>query len=236
MISRLLSGFGLAASISPHIAEAARKGQRRANDQERKNDDTGGNRDEQGQSNQKQRASDPGDEKASAEGRDSSNDSGRSGKRVRDENRNESDEGSNQSGSDSGKSRNDSRRRDDEADSSSRQTSSEDDSNAGSGRRVREFEQRADDPLPDPDAPAAVPPTNPNVVDIPTTSVADLVVEANDDVIATVSASGGFAFARSGDVIAFTGPDGASIIQTGDVTTPVEPPDDGGNNDPDFTS
>ena len=67
-------------------------------------------------------------------------------------------------------------------------------------------------------------------------------VEANDDVIATVSTSGGFAFARSGDVIAVTGPDGASIIQTGDVTTgtrgttPPEPSDDGGNNDLDFSS
>jgi hypothetical protein len=67
-------------------------------------------------------------------------------------------------------------------------------------------------------------------------------VEANDDVVATVSASGGFAFARSDGVIAVTGPDGATIIQTDDVTTgtngtdPSEPSDDGGNNDMDFTS
>ena len=51
--------------------------------------------------------------------------------------------------------------------------------------------------------------------------------------------SGGFAFARSGDVVAVSGPDGASIIQTGDVnagtngTNPAEPSPDGGNNNVD---
>jgi hypothetical protein len=94
-----------------------------------------------------------------------------------------------------------------------------------------------------PDA-TTVTPANPNVVidDIPDTSINDLVVQGNEDVIATVSTSGGFAFARSGDVVAVTGPDGASIIQTGDETTgtngtdPTEPPADGGNNDVDFAS
>ena len=105
----------------------------------------------------------------------------------------------------------------------------------------RDDAQAADpvaDPVAPPAAPPAAPPTNPNVVldDIHTTSIADLVVEANEDVIATVSASGGFAFARSGGVTAVTGPDGATIIQTGDVTTPTEPSDDGGNNDLDFSS
>jgi hypothetical protein len=72
---------------------------------------------------------------------------------------------------------------------------------------------------------------------VPTTSIADLVVEANDDVIATVSTSGGFAFARSDGVIAVTGPDGATIIQADDATTgTTEPSDDGGNNDMDFAS
>jgi hypothetical protein len=89
-----------------------------------------------------------------------------------------------------------------------------------------------------------VTPANPNVVidDIPRSPIADLVVDANDDVLASVSTSGGFAFARSGDVIAISGPDGASIVQTGDVNTgttgtnPAAPSDDGGNNDADFAS
>jgi hypothetical protein len=68
-----------------------------------------------------------------------------------------------------------------------------------------------------------------------------LVVDANDDVLASVSTSGGFAFARSGDVIAVSGPDGASIVHTGDVntgTTGASPadPSDGGNNDVEFAS
>ena len=88
-----------------------------------------------------------------------------------------------------------------------------------------------------------VTPANPNVVidDIPSSPIADLVVDANDDVLASVSTSGGFAFARSGDVIAVSGPDGASIIQTGDVnagTSGTSPsgPSDGGNNDVEFAS
>jgi hypothetical protein len=93
-------------------------------------------------------------------------------------------------------------------------------------------------------AAAVAAPTNPNVVitDIPEISDVELVVEANPDVIASVSSSGGFAFARSGDVTAVTGPDGASIIQSGEIapaptTEPVvEPSDDGGNNDLDFSS
>ena len=87
-------------------------------------------------------------------------------------------------------------------------------------------------------------PANANVVidEVPVTSINDLVVQANDNVIASVSTNGGFAFARSGDVIAVTGPDGASIIQADGVTartngtSPAEPSDDGGNNSPDFAS
>jgi hypothetical protein len=77
---------------------------------------------------------------------------------------------------------------------------------------------------------------------VPSTSVNDLLVQGNDHVIASVSTSGGFAFARSGDVVAVSGPDGASIIQTGDVnagtngTNPAEPSPDGGNNDTSFAS
>ena len=88
-------------------------------------------------------------------------------------------------------------------------------------------------------------PSNPNIpVDTaPDPTDADLFIEANPDVIASVSTSGGFAFARSGDVIAVSGPDGAQIIQSDDpddVVTPSPSPDapadDGGNNDLDFTS
>jgi hypothetical protein len=77
---------------------------------------------------------------------------------------------------------------------------------------------------------------------LPDTSPNDLIVQGNDNVLASVSSSGGFAFARSGDVIAVSGPDGASIIQSGNVntgtsgTTPAAPSDGGGNNDVGFAS
>lgn len=232
--AHLLSGLGLA--VSPQIAGAARKSGRRTDDQERRNDDDKNNREDRDQKNQNERGSDQENgDKASAENRDSEE---KSGKRDRNESRSENDESDDQGGSDNGTSRGESRRKDEDSDSRSREASSEDDSGEGGGRRVREFEQEAADPVADPAPPPAAPPTNPNVVidDTPTSSIADLVVEANEDVIATVSASGGFAFARSGGVTAVTGPDGASIIQTGDVTTPAEPSDDGGNNDLDFAS
>jgi hypothetical protein len=233
---QLLTGLGLA--ISPQLAEAARKSERRVDDQVRKNDDAGNNRDNRNQKNQNEQESDQKtDDQAAAEDRDTG---GKSGKGHRNETGSEVDESSEKGGSTSAKDRGESRRRDADSDSSSRDDSSADDSNQGGRRRVQEFEQQAAETP----APTTVTPANPNVVidDIPTTSIADLVVEANEDVIATVSASGGFAFARSGDVIAVTGPDGASIIQTGDVTTgtsgtdPAEPPADGGNNTPDFMS
>jgi hypothetical protein len=235
---QFLSGVGLAAS--PQLADASRKSERRADDQERKNDDSGNHRDQKNQNEQD--TDQENDDKAGAEDRDSSD---KSEKRDRNESRSENEESRDQGETDNEKNRGESRRRDDDSDSRSRDDSSaDDDSSQGGGRRVREFEQQADIPAEDTPAPTTVTPANPNVVvdDIPTTSIADLVVEANDDVIATVSASGGFAFARSGDVIAVTGPDGATIIQTGDVTTgtngtdPAEPPADGGNNDLDFSS
>ena len=220
--SRLLSGLGLAA-LFPGTAEAARKGDRQARDEERKNDDAGGNRDEREQSNQNKRGSDQeNDDKAGTEDRNSRDQSDKSGKRDRNETRSQDDDGGEQSGSDGGKSRGESRRRDADSDSSSGETSPADDvASQRSGRRVQEFEQQADEPADDTPAPTRVTPANPNVVvdDIPSSSIADLVVEANDDVVATVSTSGGFAFARSGDVIAVTGPDGATIVHTGDVAT-----------------
>jgi hypothetical protein len=233
---QLVSGLGLA--ISPQLAEAARKSERRVDDQGRRNDGAGNNRDNRNQKNQNEQDSgQKTDDQAAAEDRGSG---GKSGKGDRNQTGSEVDESSEKGGSNSAKDRGESRRRDADSDSSSRDDSSADGSTQGGRRRVQEFEQQADETP----AQTTVTPANPNVVidDIPTTSIADLVVEANEDVVATVSASGGFAFARSGDVIAVTGPDGASIIQIGDVTSgtsgtdPVEPPADGGNNTPDFAS
>ncbi len=132
--------------------------------------------------------------------------------------------------------------------------SADDDAGERSGRRTEELAQnrtRDDEPIDDQIDTGAVPttpvaPSNPNVSlsDIPDLSTAELVIEANPDVVASVSSSGGFAFARSGNVIAVSGPDGARIIQTDDVEDVVtpspilddEPSDDGGNNDMDFLS
>jgi hypothetical protein len=243
---RLVSGLGLI-SMSPQVADAARKSERRGDNQGGNNDDSGDNRQEPSQN--EQGAERKNDDRASSENRETSDESRNSEKRDRDDRRQEDDVSSEQGGSDGGKSRGDSSRRDADSDSGSRDDSSTDNDTDQSGRRVRELEQEVDEPLEDVPvedvpAPTTITPGNPNVVveDIPTTSIADLVVEANDDVIATVSTSGGFAFARSGDVIAVTGPDGASIIQTGDVnagtrgTPPEEPSDDGGDNDMDFLS
>lgn len=242
---RVLSGLVLAVT-SPQVADAARTREGRADNQDRKNDDARNNRDTSEEGNQKETEPDQrNDGKATAETSDSSAKSDKSGKRDRDESTDDNDESRQQSAADGGTTRGESRRKSD-SDSDSNKTSAEDDdSQQQAGRRFREFEQRADDVPADvvPDA-TRVTPANPNVVidDIPSSPIADLVVDANDDVLASVSTSGGFAFARSGDVIAVSGPDGASIIQTGDVsagtsgTSPVEPPDDGGNNDVDFAS
>ncbi len=88
-------------------------------------------------------------------------------------------------------------------------------------RRTEELTQnrnRDDEPDVD-DTPDDVPttPTVPSVPNLPVDPAddltdVDLFIEANPDVVAGVSASGGFAFARSGDVIAVSGPDGAQII------------------------
>ena len=231
---RVLSGPALAVTL-PQVADAARKDERRA---DRKDDDARNDR-EATESDQQN------DRKAGAESSESSDKSGKSGKRDRTESTDENDESREQRATDDGKTRGESRRNSD-SDSDSSETSAEDqDSLELTGRRSRGFEQRAEgEPLDDvPDA-ITVTPANPNVVadGIPSSPIADLVVDANEDVLASVSTSGGFAFARSGDVIAVSGPDGASIIQTGDESTdtidtsPVEPLDDGGNNDVDFVS
>jgi hypothetical protein len=240
-----LSGLVLGVT-SPQIADAARKGERRADNQDRKNDDARNTRDTSEESSQSEKESGQrNDGKASTETSDSSGKADNSGKRDRTESTDENDESREQRATDGGKTRGESRRNSD-SDSDSSESSAEDgDSFLQSSRPFRRFEQRAEREPEDvvPDA-TTVTPANPNVVidDIPSSPIADLVVDANDDVLASVSTSGGFAFARSGDVIAISGPDGASIVQTGDVntgtsgTTPGEPSDDGGNNDVGFSS
>jgi hypothetical protein len=249
---RIVSGLGLAAS-SWQVADAARKGGRRADGQERK-DDTGNNRDTSEKSTQSETDSDQqNDGKASAESRDSNTKSDNSGKHNRNETASQNDDSHNQSTTDSEKTQGGSQRND-ASNSDSRHTSGEDgNSHQHGSRHVQQFEQHADKSTGDSstgdspnDAPnhTAVTPANPNVdmSHVPSSSIADLVVNANDHVVATVSSSGGFAFARSGDVIAVSGPDGASIIQTGNVsagtrgTSPAEPSSDGGNNDMSFSS
>jgi hypothetical protein len=247
---RLLSGLGLVA-ISPELSDAARKGDRQDDNQVRKNDDTGNNRNDRDEKNQEERdSSHQNDRNASAEVHNTGDKSGTSEKQHQNESRSENDDKRNQDGSESGKSRDDSQRQNADSLSKSSGTSGEDDdSHHHRGRHVQEFEQQAD-PAPVDDVPDSIDttPANPNdvidnVIDtVPSTSINDLLVNANDDVIA--STGGGFAFARSGDVIAISGPDGASIVQTGNVTTgtngtspaPVEPSPDGGDNNMDFSS
>ena len=242
---RILSGLVLAVN-APQAADAARGREGRAASQGRENDDARNNRDPMEESKRSETEGERRNEgKATAETSDSSDESDKSAKRDRNESTDENDDSREQRVSDSGKSRGESRR-DTDSDSDTSETSAQDqDSHQHSGRRSREFEQRADD-APADDVPdvTSVTPANPNVVieDVPSSPIADLVVDANDDVIARVSTGGGFAFARSGDVIAVSGPDGASIVQTGDVTTgtsgtsPAEPSDEGGNNDVGFSS
>lgn len=252
---RLLAGLGFT-TVSPEIASAARRGERR-NGEQGSNDEAAQDNPEEfaDETKNEQEAGRKNDSNADAEDKGTTDKSEKSRKRDGNEEQSADDEGSQQNGSDGGKTRGDSQRRNADSDSGSRDNSGEDnDPDHHGGRRVRRFEQQADEPTGDspPDnAPAdrvpdatTVTPATPNVFidDIPETSINDLIVQASDNVIADVSTSGGFAFARSGDVIAVSGPDGASIIQTGDVTagtrgtSPAEPSDDGGNNIPDFVS
>jgi len=241
--ARLMATLG-AIGISSEVADAARKGDRRDENQGRKNDQSENSQDHREEKNQNERGSDrENDRKASTEDQDSGGKSDKSAKNGQDESRSEDDGKNNHSGSKSGR---DAQRQDADSKSNSSESSTEEnDSHHHGGRHVRLFEQRAEDePADDVADASSVAQENPNVSvdDVPATSVNDLVVEANDNVIASVSTSGGFAFARSGGVTAVTGPDGASIIQTGDVTTgtrgstPAEPSEDGGNNDLDFSS
>jgi hypothetical protein len=244
---RLLSGLGLATGF-PLAADAARKGDRRGVNEDQE-DDAKGNRNDGGDagSSGKDKNADAQSEDKNSGEKESKGDENRSSdKSDRDSSRDEGD-GGGRDKTEAESDRQAARRQDaaTESDESPRKNSDGGESDHGGGRRSHEFEQRADDAVVE-DEPAATivaPILNPNVVitDTPQISDVDLVVDANPDVIASVSASGGFAFARSGDVTAVTGPDGASIIRSGEdapatTTDRVEPSDDGGNNDLDFSS
>ena len=241
---RVLAALGLV-SLAPEVAAAGPSNVRRNDSQGL---DTADDQDDRAaESEDKQESDRKNDSKASDK-------SGESGRHDRDQERSANGGKSEQDGSDGDKSRGDSPRRNAESESTSEKNTSADDSSHHHGHRhVWSFEQKAgatDGASPTnstsdhvPNATTATP-ANPNVAidDIPDTSANDLVVQGNDDVIATVSANGGFAFARSGDVVAVTGPDGASIIRTGGESTgtngtnPSEPSPNGGNNNVDFAS
>lgn len=240
---KLLFGLGMAATL-PATAAAARKDKRAEEDDARKEERRDAKADESGRDNQNHGgANAESSDKSADRPRDEDQaDKDRSEKRERRDERSESnDESVNEESTDGGRG---SATRKQEADAS------DDDGGGRNERRTEDFAQRARDDEPDLGdttddiLPPAVPsnPTIP-VATSPDVSDVDLFIEANPDVIASTSTSGGFAFARSGDVIAISGPDGATIVQTddpADVVTPSpspdEPSDDGGNNDIDFTS
>jgi hypothetical protein len=248
--SRLLAALGFV-SISSEVAAAARRNGRRNGNQGRNDDEAQSNQDARGEKTQnEQESGGKNGSKASTAGEDTGDKSGKSGKHNRNEGQTGNDENSNQSGSDDGKSSGDHKGRSSDSNSNSSETSAANENSQHHGnRRVQEFTQRAHEPTHDasPDhalhqASASLPDPGVFLDHVPITSIADVVAQSNDDVVAGVSSSGGFAFARSGDVIAISGPDGASVVQSGDViagtrgTSPVEPPDEGGNNNPDYFS
>jgi len=251
---QVMSGLILGAT-APGVADAARKGEHRTDSRDPKNDDAGKNRDTGEERNQRETESDQrNDGTPSAESRDIGAKSDSSGKHVRNESSSGNDSSREQRATDRENARGNSGQNADSDSDSNNSSTEHNDSHHLGGRHVLGFEQEASDSTGDspsdssslnnmPDA-TFVTPANPNVAidHLPDTSLNDLVVQGNDNVLASVSTSGGFAFARSGDVIAISGPDGASIIQSGDVnagtsgTSPAEPSDAGGNNDVGFTS
>ena len=242
---RLLSGLGLAVGF-PLTADAARKAERRGVNEDQEHNDAKDNRHDGGgggNSDENKNANATSEDKNSGEKESNGDETRDPGKSDRDAGRDEGDGDRSKAGNESD--RQAAKRQEPAAESADSPRENDDGGSDDRGaRHSRDLEQTADDAAVE-DEPAATvaAPTNPNVVitDTPQVTDVDLVVEANPDVIASVSASGGFAFARSGDVTAVSGPDGASIIQSGEGDTattpaPVEPSDDGGNNDLDFSS
>jgi hypothetical protein len=260
---RLLTGVGLAV-VSPTVASGARKNDRREDDQnandrgkEETKEDQGSNN--QGEKQQTGEKSDQDTNKNSGPQSESHHAEDKNAKREQHNDRaSEKDHVSDESaGDERGRV---THRQEARAEANDAGGSNND---GGNTRRTQELEQRrnrddepADEPPADeppaeePTTPAPVVPTNPNVpadtpTGIPELTDAELIVQGNEDVIASVSTSGGFAFARSGNVIAISGPDGAQIIQSDepifepDVApspAPEEPSPDGGDNGMDFTS
>ena len=247
---KLLFGLGMAATLSQPASGARKdageeddKQSKREERREARAEDDG--RDDRGEGGASAEKSEQSDDRSRDENQESED---RAEKRERREERSKDDEDSVEQQSESTERGSVARKQ--EADSGS----DEDDGADGrGGRRSEDLAQesgRDDEPNVDEtvDDVPVVPPvtTNPNVpVDTaPDLTDVDLFIEANPDVVASVSSSGGFAFARSGNIVAVSGPDGAQIVQTDDledeVVTPApstdEPTDGGGNNDIDFTS
>lgn len=244
---KLLFGLGMTAALPP-TGSGARKDKRAEDDADARKEDRreakaeDNSRDIQKQSDANAENSETSNNRTKDESQEGKN---RTEKGERREERTESNDTSVKDESTDGARRSVTRQQEANVDSS------DDD---GAGRRERSTEELAqnrarddepdlgdttDDILPTPTVPS-----NPNipVATTPDLTDADLFIEANPDVIASVSTSGGFAFARSGNVIAVSGPDGAQIIQTDDPEDVVTPspspsePSDGGNNDIDFSS
>ena len=239
-----MAGLGLA-TLWPQVADAARKeGRRPRNEDHREND--ANDRHHDGRASHQNAGRADGDKNADARretsdagGPDTASDETVKGRiRTRLEQRGGNDDGRSTTEADGGGTRRESRRQD--ATTESTDTSRTQDgarNNAGEDHRVRAVEQRAED---------VVVVDEPAPTSIPDAPMADLLVEENSGVIAGVSRSGAYAFSRSGDVTAISGPYGASVT-SGDVTAisgpygaylvgPDEPSTDGGNNDPDFIS
>ena len=247
-MTRLLAAVGVA-SLSPEITFAARRGTRRDRAQdtteetakESSSDGAGKTRNDKGAGRNEESA-------AATEDTSTSDKSAKSRKEIRNEEQAARDQTQGQNETDTVR-RGDSQRRKTDSDSSAGDDSSDDGSGHEGRHRVRRFEQQADDPANAqaaeriPDA-TSVTTAHPDVLieRPPEGSIYDLSAYGTDEVVASLGRNGGFAFARSGEVIAVTGPDGASIARSGDViaetrgTVPYEPPDDGGNNNPDFVS
>ncbi len=254
---RLVSGFGLA-MVSPEIT-SARKNGRRVDEQRAKDS-------KQGDSESNTKKQQDADQESDKQNRDKNTSSEadsqveaqsaeiKSEKRARrDERQAEEETATDESAG--GGSRRVSRRQ--EADSSSNENPNTS-ADEGTTRHSKDFaqyrnrteEQEAEASVENPVTPGQIATSNPNVLlddlllDAGAFNVGS-VVEGNGDVVANVSPGGGFAFARSGNVVAISGPDGATILHTDDPdyrvstnTAPraTEPSPDGGNNDVDFTS
>jgi hypothetical protein len=237
---KLLFGAAMAARL-PHAASAARKNKdAETKDESRKEERHDARAQDESRDGQNKSAAGADEtEKSSSRSKDEKQeDSDRTERRQQREDRSDERDDSDNQQSSGEERRSVSRKQEAASDDS------DDDGGHRGGRRTEEFAQdrgRDDEPNVD-DTPDDVPttpavPGNPTipVPTTPDTTDADLFIQSNPDVVASVSTNGGFAFARSGNVIAVSGPDGAQIIQSDNpdaVVTPTPspgvPPSDGG--------